>query len=212
MACTLSPGRTPPRLAGCAVFAMIALSAGPSAAQVIEIGDDGAVVTYTGPMQFFPEGARPIGTSVPTQAPRTPASNASPDGVVAAAIERASSRQTLSPLLLSAVAWRESRFNQGAISPKGARGVMQLMPQTARSLGVDPADLEANVAGGAAYLASLMRRYDGDLRRALAAYNAGPAAVDRYGGVPPFPETVAYVDAILERLSQSTARASGALR
>ncbi len=76
------------------------------------------------------------------------------------------------------------------------------MPGTARALGVDPHDSRQNFAGGAAYLSGLLKRYDGDTVRALAAYNAGPGAVDRYGGVPPYKETRAYVAAILDRLSQ----------
>ncbi len=108
----------------------------------------------------------------------------------------------LSPALIEAVAWRESSFRAGVVSRAGAIGEMQLMPATARQLRVDPYDTLQNYTGGTAYLKALMRRYDGDLTRALAAYNAGPAAVDRYGGVPPFKETETYVAAILDRLSR----------
>jgi soluble lytic murein transglycosylase-like protein len=126
-----------------------------------------------------------------------------------AEIARAADRAALSPALIKAVAERESGFRPNAVSRAGAIGEMQLMPRTARALGVDPNDPDQNVKGGAVYLSSLMRRYDGDLIRALAAYNAGPGAVDRYGGVPPFAETKAYVAAILQRLSRD-ALASGA--
>jgi soluble lytic murein transglycosylase-like protein len=120
-----------------------------------------------------------------------------------AALRQAALRHDLSPSLVEAVAWRESQWNQNALSPKGARGVMQLMPGTARSLGVDARDLDGNVDGGAAYLAQMLRRFDGDIVRSLAAYNAGPQAVARYGGVPPYAETQAFVSSILDRLAVS---------
>ena len=83
------------------------------------------------------------------------------------------------------------------------------MPGTARALGVDPLDSRQNVKGGATYLSGLMRRYKGDLVRTLAAYNAGPGVVDRYGGAPPFKETQAYVAAIMDRLSRAAIGAGG---
>ncbi len=105
--------------------------------------------------------------------------------------------QRVPPALVKAVIAAESHFNPQAVSPKGAQGLMQLMPATARDLGVrDPLEARDNVRGGARYLRRLMDRY-GDLSRALAAYNAGPTAVDRYGGVPPYPETRQYVDRVL---------------
>ena len=79
---------------------------------------------------------------------------------------------------------------------------MQLMPATARTLGVDAADLKGNIDGGVIYLGQMLKRFEGDLPRALAAYNAGPEAVARYGGVPPYAETQAYVRAILDRLGR----------
>jgi soluble lytic murein transglycosylase-like protein len=79
-------------------------------------------------------------------------------------------------------------------------GVMQLMPGTARQLGVDARDVASNIEGGALYLSQMLRRFEGDVPRALAAYNAGPEAVQRYGGIPPYAETQAYVRAILGRL------------
>jgi soluble lytic murein transglycosylase-like protein len=108
-----------------------------------------------------------------------------------------------------AVGWRESRFQQDAISPKGAVGVMQLMPATARSLGVDPHDLAANIEGGAAYLAQLLRQFGGDVPLSLAAYNAGPGAVARFHGAPPFTETTAYVQAVLTRRSAGRTTGEG---
>ena len=101
------------------------------------------------------------------------------------------------PDLVKAVVATESSFNPTAVSAKGAQGLMQLMPATARSLGVEqPLHVEQNLDGGVRYLRSLIDRY-GDWSRALAAYNAGPTAVDRYGGVPPYAETRQYVDRVL---------------
>lgn len=114
-------------------------------------------------------------------------------------------RYGLDPQLVRAVAAVESSFNPSAESRKGAKGVMQLMPGTARCFGVrDVGDPEQNLAGGMHYLAWLLGYYRGDLTRVLAAYNAGEKAVDRYGGVPPYPETRAYVARILARYGRRT--------
>jgi soluble lytic murein transglycosylase-like protein len=100
--------------------------------------------------------------------------------------------------LLKAVARAESCFDPQAISRAGARGLMQLMPRTARELGVtDIHDQTQNLHGGAKYLSQMLQRYAADTRKALAAYNAGPGAVDRYQGIPPFPETHRYIDTVL---------------
>lgn len=105
----------------------------------------------------------------------------------------------IDPSLLAAVISFESGFNPHATSAAGARGLMQLMPQTAASLGVTNAyDPEQNVRGGARYLRALLDRF-GSLELAVAAYNAGPAAVERYGGVPPYLETRTYVRNVLAR-------------
>jgi len=91
----------------------------------------------------------------------------------------------------------ESGFNAQAVSRKGAVGLMQLMPQTAEKLGVNPHDTAQNVDAGTRYLRQLLERYHGALYHALAAYNAGPEAVDKYKGIPPFPETLHYVSRIV---------------
>lgn len=112
-------------------------------------------------------------------------------------INAAAQSHGLDPRLVAAVASRESRWNPNAVSPAGACGIMQLMPATARMLGLsDIFDVKQNIDGGARYLRSLLDTFNGDLDLTLAAYNAGPGAVQRYGSVPPFPETRAYVKAV----------------
>jgi hypothetical protein len=112
----------------------------------------------------------------------------------------AARRHSLDPDLVQAVVAVVSGFRPDAVSPKGAQGLMQLMPYTARALGVkDTFDPAANLDGGTRYLRALIKRYGGDVTRALAAYNAGEGAVARHGGVPPYPETLAYVRKVLER-------------
>ncbi|HUO16371.1 MAG TPA: lytic transglycosylase domain-containing protein [Verrucomicrobiae bacterium] len=114
-------------------------------------------------------------------------------------VNEASDRYRLDPDLVSSVIKAESGFNARAVSPKGAQGLMQLMPGTASELGVpNPFDPAANVNGGTRYLRELMERYDFDIVKALAAYNAGPQRVERYGGVPPYYETRAYVARVVK--------------
>ena len=192
---------TVPRIAGAGLLSLACAAAwavgGQAAAQVLEIGDNGGVTTYAGPAVYTAEGARSL-----IAKPAAPA-EAAPNEV-ARAIDEAAQRHAVSAPLAQAVAWQESRFRQEAVSPKGALGVMQLMPATARSLGVDAYDLHANIDGGVAYLSTMLQLFEGDLPRALAAYNAGPEAVQRYGGVPPYAETQAYVRAILAHLPTSS--------
>ena len=113
-------------------------------------------------------------------------------------INTISDRHHIDPDFISSVIHAESGFNPRAVSPKGAQGLMQLMPGTASKLGVSNAfDPRANVEGGTRYLTELLQRYNFDVIKALAAYNAGPLRVQQYGGVPPYQETRAYVARIV---------------
>jgi soluble lytic murein transglycosylase-like protein len=120
-------------------------------------------------------------------------------------IDAAAQRHAVDAALLRAVIEQESAGNPRAVSPKGAAGLMQLMPETAERLGVDDRfDAGQNIDGGARYLAELLRRF-GTVEAALAAYNAGPEAVERYGGVPPYPETQEYVKRVIAKYRALTA-------
>lgn len=112
-------------------------------------------------------------------------------------VRQAAASTGLPAAFVESVAEVESGFNPNAVSPKGAVGVMQLMPGTARTLGVDPKNPEQNIAAGARLLRELLVKYGGDVVKALAAYNAGEAAVDRFQGMPPYAETQHYVDKVV---------------
>ena len=109
----------------------------------------------------------------------------------------AANRSGLPPAFVESVAKVDSALRTDAVSPKGARGVMQLMPETARALAADPNDPAQNIEAGVRLLRDLLVLYDGDVVKALSAYNAGTGAVQRYGGLPPYPETQNYVDKVL---------------
>ena len=118
-------------------------------------------------------------------------------------IELEAARNRIDPLLIEALVRNESAYDPWAVSRAGALGLMQLMPETATQMGVtDPFDPAQNIAGGTAYLALQLRSFGGDVQLALAAYNAGPAAVERWGGVPPYPETMEYVHRVVEDYRQ----------
>lgn len=122
-------------------------------------------------------------------------------GNYAPIINAAAKQYGISPALVDAVMWQESRYNHNAVSSAGAIGLMQLMPGTARTLGVNPRDPWQNVFGGAAYLRQQLDRFNNSVPLALAAYNAGPGAVQKYGGIPPYTETRNYVQKIVQRLN-----------
>ncbi len=165
----------------------------PAYAQVIEIDSAGSATTYDGPTIFTTTEAISIR---PEQATVTVSISAQGDPL--AVLEQAARIHRLDPSLLKAVAWQESRGRMAAVSSKGARGVMQLMPATALELGVDSRSLTGNIHGGALYLRRQIDRF-GSVPLALAAYNAGPGAVLRFGGIPPYRETRDYVSKIMGR-------------
>jgi soluble lytic murein transglycosylase-like protein len=137
---------------------------------------------------------RPFGTSIYDS---RAALNTPVPANIAPLLEEAARHHGVDPRLLAAVARRESRFSSTAKSPVGAMGVMQLMPSTAKYLGVSDAfDARQNIFGGARYLKELLDTFSGDLDLSLAAYNAGPGAVRKYRGIPPYRETQNYVAAI----------------
>jgi soluble lytic murein transglycosylase-like protein len=144
-----------------------------------------------------PEAAAP--TVPPEPVPETPMGLA----------DAAADRYGLERQLVRSVMAAESAFQPRAISPKGAIGLMQLMPSTAQALGADPYDPRQNVDAGARYLRELLTRYHNQLWHALAAYNAGPEAVDKYNGVPPYNETINYVSRIDRELRRTPGAASG---
>lgn len=181
-------------------------------ADVIEIAPNGTATTFKGPTIFTgtastPIAATPAATAGPADVTAPQMANPDPQfpmtmhPVLLGYLNETATRFNVSPALVQAVAWQESRFRSNAISPKGAIGIMQLMPATARQLGVNPHDPRQNIYGGVAYLSMLLTRFNGDTRLALAAYNAGPEAVAQYRGIPPFRETQNYVTSIAARIS-----------
>jgi soluble lytic murein transglycosylase-like protein len=191
------------------IAAMMLSLAVEARADVLELGSDGAR-WVAGPLA---ERAAPVAASaapevlpdnlgLPAHAIADPARHAA--GIpprYAAKIAELAARFDLSPSLLEALVWQESRWQEQAVSPVGAQGLAQLMPGTARYLGVNPHDPFQNLEGGARYLREQLDRFGGDLEKALAAYNAGPGRVERAGGIPNIRETKQYVAAIMGRLS-----------
>lgn len=121
-----------------------------------------------------------------------------PQGSTEEMLTSSANRHGVAPKLVKAVAIAESDMNQDEISEVGAIGVMQLMPETAAALGVNPYDEAENIEGGTMYLKQMIDTFDGNVPYAVAAYNAGPGAVQRYGGIPPYRETQAYVERVMD--------------
>jgi soluble lytic murein transglycosylase-like protein len=191
---------------------LAALVASPVRADVLEIAESGEQRWMSGPGMIAPE-QQLAASSTLADVPL--AAQAVPEHAVADTARHATgvplryvqavavlaARYDLSPALIEALVWQESRWRENAVSSAGARGLAQLMPGTARDLGVNPDDPFANLEGGARYLREQLNRFDGDLERALAAYNAGPGRVISAGGIPRIRETQNYVAAIMGRLS-----------
>ena len=161
-------------------------------AQVLSVGDDGTATmqctAYQNPQahEANPSGAAPR----PIPAAYAPL------------IEAAAARVDVSPALLDALARQESNYNPAAVSRKGAIGIMQLMPATAKALNLNPNDPAQNIMGGAIVLRQALNAFGGQIDLALAAYNAGQGAVAKYGGIPPYAETRAYVRQNLDKLAR----------
>ena len=195
---------------GAIATAALLCAAQPAHADVMEIGADGAR-WISGALVARPSADQSPATDVVELSadfavpPQAIADAARQAGVVpatyAAKVAELARRFDLSPTLIEALVWQESRWRADARSPVGARGLAQLMPGTARDLGVNLDDPFANLEGGARYLREQLDRFDGDIEKALAAYNAGPGRVIAAGGVPRIRETQGYVAAIMGRLS-----------
>ncbi|MGF7153979.1 lytic transglycosylase domain-containing protein [Novosphingobium gossypii] len=196
-------------LALCALFVGMVLP-GTARADVMQIGAGGHEWIAGGPVAAVP----PI-SDVPGQvedAPLEVDAGLHPQSITQALdaagptrwrdrVAVLAAKYDISPALLEAVVWQESRWNERAVSPVGARGLAQLMPGTAAQMGVNPADPTANLEGGARYLRMQLDAFGGNIEKALAAYNAGPARVLKAGGIPNIRETKAYVAAIMARLT-----------
>lgn len=146
-----------------------------------------------------PSAQRPVAASQPADTGNTVSHVRAAKGQIGNLLVSSAQKYGVDPKLLSAMAEVESGYNPDAVSSTGAVGVMQLMPSTAASLGVqNPYDAKQNIDGGAKYLKELLNDFGGNVRNAVAAYNAGPAAVRKYHGVPPYAETQNYVSHVLD--------------
>ncbi len=157
---------------------------------------------------FVKEDYVPPAPAPPIPAPQPAQPNLSPRELVTQAAQRVG----LPPAIVHSIARAESGYREDAVSPKGAVGIMQLMPTTAADLHADPRDPAQNADAGARYLRDLLEKYENDphqVSKAVAAYNAGPAAVDKYHGVPPYPETIQYVDRVLREYEKEQKKDKG---
>jgi len=175
-------------------------------ADIFKYTDDNGVICYTD-APFGKKTAKPIKEKADTPSPKGKISKAKyvEDADYHSIVHEKATQYDLDPSLIKAVIKTESNWNSRAVSPKGAMGLMQLMPTTARDLNVNnPYDPEENIEGGTKYLKYLLERFNGDLTLALAAYNAGPNKVEKYGYVPPIPETKQYVKKVISLYNGKT--------
>lgn len=185
---------------------------GAARADVLEIGKDGYQWVAGGPARPasapFDQAASGSVGATPVEVDAALAPQSVTDALDSAGparwrvrVAQLAAKYDISASLLEAVVWQESRWNELAISPVGARGLAQLMPGTAAQMGVNPGDPMANLEGGARYLRLQLDAFGGDIEKALAAYNAGPGRVQKAGGIPNIRETQAYVASIMARLA-----------
>jgi soluble lytic murein transglycosylase-like protein len=158
------------------------------------------------PVSLSSRGGRMAAASAPLAGPTVAHAEvaAQPDNnvLIADSIKKAAGKYNLPAKLIESVIQAESNFRVDAVSPAGAQGLMQLMPGTAKELGVDdPFDVHQNIDGGSAYLRQMLNRFGGDVKLALAAYNAGPGTVEKYNGNVPYRETQAYIERVLNGVS-----------
>jgi soluble lytic murein transglycosylase-like protein len=188
----------------CFVLTLVMLAASPMRAAEAE--SNASPQSYKTVVKVDPRTGKLVRTQVALRPP-TAVAPASPVSI-RELVERTSRAHQVDPLLVDSVIRVESNYNPNAISPKGAEGLMQLMPPTARMLGVnDSFDPAENIEAGVKYLKSLQDLFKDD-RLALAAYNAGPAAVDRFKQIPPYPETRKYVENVGKKYSEARDAAS----
>lgn len=209
---TRDSAKVPASLACAALF--LALP-GAARADVLEVSGSGYSWVVGGPART---GLAPLPRPEPAAALEpapaepshplsfTPVANSAGPQRFSDRVAELAAKYDISPALLEAVVWQESRWNTGAVSPAGARGLAQLMPGTARAMGVNPRDPHANLEGGARYLRMQLDAFGGDLEKALAAYNAGPGRVVKAGGIPAIRETRLYVASIMARLAEPVRR------
>jgi soluble lytic murein transglycosylase-like protein len=180
-------------------------------------GDNVQLATAHGVIQVPASSVRAF--EVEEYTPPPPAPPPPPPAVSVVAVElklsphqlvtRAAERAGLPPAIVHSIARAESAYRPDALSPKGAIGLMQLMPGTAAELNADPHDPAQNADAGARYLRQLLEKYDGVVSKAVAAYNAGPGAVDKYNGVPPYKETIEYVQRVLRQYDKEQKQTAG---